>query len=183
MVIPHNAKKVFNGILFDVYQWKQKMFDNSIKTFEMLKRKSSATIIGIVDDKIIILNQEQPGRNRYYSFVGGCIEKGESPLDAAKRELLEETGYTSSDFKLIYESFGWSKLYFHEYIFVARNCKKISKPNFDSGEKGFIEIVSYDKFVEYLRKEDFIAPIKLKFKIYEDLLNKSQEFKEKIFSY
>ena len=41
MVIPHNAKKVFNGILFDVYQWKQKMFDNSIKTFEMLKRKSS----------------------------------------------------------------------------------------------------------------------------------------------
>ncbi len=38
MKIPPNAKRVFKGIIFDVYQWQQKMFDGSKETFEMLKR-------------------------------------------------------------------------------------------------------------------------------------------------
>ena len=32
--IPENAKKVFTGQVFDVYQWEQEMFDGSKATFE-----------------------------------------------------------------------------------------------------------------------------------------------------
>ncbi len=36
ILIPDHATCVFRGMLFDVYQWQQEMFDGSIETFEML---------------------------------------------------------------------------------------------------------------------------------------------------
>lgn len=52
MKIPINARRVFKGIIFDVYQWEQKMFDGNFKTFEMLKRPNTVEIIAIRDNKI-----------------------------------------------------------------------------------------------------------------------------------
>lgn len=37
MKLPPQAKKVFTGQIFDVYQWEQEMYDGSFETFEMLK--------------------------------------------------------------------------------------------------------------------------------------------------
>ena len=35
-----------------------------------------------------------------YNFVGGKVEDGEKPIDAAYRELFEETGISNKDIKL-----------------------------------------------------------------------------------
>jgi len=53
------SKLVFKGVVFDVYQWEQKMFDGSYEIFEKLKRKDTAMVIPIKKDgKIIITKQE-----------------------------------------------------------------------------------------------------------------------------
>ena len=103
--IPPDAKKVFKGIIFDVYQWEQQLFDGTTATFEKLKRDDNAIVIPVTSDKkIITLEQEQPARLPFLSFPGGKVEDGEDPAAGAKRELREETGYTPQKLSLWYAS-------------------------------------------------------------------------------
>src|SRR3990167_56699 len=92
--IPKKAKRVFKGVLFDVYHWEEKMFDGSHQTYEKIKRKDSVTVIAVTeDDKIILLDEEQPGRKPFLAVPGGQVDEGETFEQAGRRELLEETGY------------------------------------------------------------------------------------------
>ena len=65
----------------------------------------------------------------------GYIDKGEEPRDAALRELIEETGYTSDDLMPLgsfYQDQGCSAAC--NYYYLAMNCKKVAKQNLDEGE-------------------------------------------------
>ncbi len=183
MKIPKEAKKVFSGIMFDVYQWKQKMYDGSYQTFEMIARAPSTDVIAIVDDKIIVLMQEQPTKPLFPSLPGGRVEGGDKPLETAKREMLEETGYEAKEWKLLAEWFGVSKLYFHESVFVAKNCKKVVQQKLDAGEKIKITFMSFNDFLKLCRNERFTAPLGLKFMMYEALVDpkKREELEKRIF--
>ena len=64
--IPPDAKKVFSGVLFDVYQWEQKMFDGSVATFEKLKRPDTVVVFPVLPNgRIILTEQEQPNDSNY----------------------------------------------------------------------------------------------------------------------
>jgi len=183
MNIPKEAKKVFSGIIFEVYQWKQKMYDGSYKTFEIVYRGPSVEVLAVVKNKIIILEEQQPRKPSYLSLSGGRVEKNETPLAAAKRELLDETGYQAKEMSLLQESFGFSKMSYHLSVFLAKDCRKISKPHPDNGEKIKFTLVSFEDFLQLARNKRFSAQVDLKFMMYEALLDKKkkQEFKKKLF--
>ncbi len=181
MKIPKEAKLVFKGIVFDVYQWKQKMFDGSYETFECLKRQDNASIIPVVGEKILVCEQEQPGSGTFYSVFGGRLEKNEPVLKAAKRELLEESGFESNDWELISQYTGFYKLDWTIHLFVARNCKKVGEPKLDSGEKIKTKLVTFEKFLEIVDSPKFRGKelaneiFRMKFE------NKLDDFKKKLF--
>jgi ADP-ribose pyrophosphatase len=155
MKIPEGAKKVFEGVIFDVYQWEQRMFDGSTATFEALKRPNTVQIIPVKDSKILLAYESQPNRPSTYTFFGGRVEKGEKPINAAKRELLEETGLESEDWEL-FKAFEFeSKIEWTIHLYIARVCKKVSEPNLDSGEKIEIKAVDFDQFLKITADESF----------------------------
>lgn len=154
--MPASARRVFEGAIFDVYQWKQKMFDGSYAIFEKLKRPDTVSIIPVTEDKkIIICVQEQPGIKKFFSTLGGRLDKGERPLRAARRELLEETGFKAREWLLLDAVQPLFKIDWAIYTLVARGCKRVSRQSLDSGEKIKLKFVSFDKFIELFLKEDF----------------------------
>lgn len=157
MKLPKKAKKVFTGKIYDVYQWPQKMFDGRTDTFEMLKRVSTVIVLAEVNGKIIIQKQKQPHTKWFMCAVAGRMDKkGESPKQAALRELLEETGYTPKAIKLIKTLNPSHKMDHTVYIFVARNCKKVADLDLDGGEKIVNSLYTFERFLKLWQNEHFL---------------------------
>ena len=158
MKLPSQAKKVFQGEIFAVYQWEQEMFDGSYEIFEMLKRPSTIQIIATQGDKVMMSKQSQPNKHNYHSLFGGRAEPDEEPLVTAKRELLEESGLESDDWELYKQYQPISKIDWDIYLFIARNCNKVAEPQLDPGEK--IETIpcTFDEFTKMIEQDEFWGP-------------------------
>ena len=157
--IPDHAKKVFSGVLFDVYQWEQKLFDGTTATFEKIKRADTVIIFPVLKDgRIILTEQEQPGMKPFLGTAGGRVDPGEEIINAAKRELLEETGHEADNFILWEASQSSSKIESVVYTFIAKGCEKIADINLDAGEKINLKYVTFDEFIELVfNNEKFVG--------------------------
>jgi len=146
--IPAHAKRVFEGVLFDVYQWEQEMFDGSIRIFEKLARNDATIVIPILPDgRILITEDEQPGRPMVITFPGGGSENGEDPETAGRRELLEETGYVPETMTFVRSFEPSSKIAWIIHTYVARGCTKAADPLPDAGERIVVRTVSLDELI------------------------------------
>jgi ADP-ribose diphosphatase len=155
MKLPSQAKKVFQGKIFSVYQWEQKLYDGSTSTFEMLKRPGTIQILPTSNNKIYLSYEEQPIKPRTFTLLGGRMEQDEDSLVTAKRELLEEAGLESDDWELIktYEYEG--KIEWPMYLYAARQCKKVAEQHLDPGEKIEVKEVSFEEFIDIASAENF----------------------------
>ena len=131
--IPEHAECVFKGKIFDIYQWKQVMYDGSTQTFEKIQRPDTVVVFAVLDNgKIILTKQEQPGKESFIGACGGRIEKNKDILMAAKREFLEESGYEASEYILWKAIHPTSKIDRVVYFFIAKGCTKINQQVLDS---------------------------------------------------
>ncbi|MCX6779715.1 MAG: NUDIX hydrolase [Candidatus Magasanikbacteria bacterium] len=153
MKIPKQAKKVFTGEIFDIYQWPQKMFDGSTATFEMISRVDTVQIIATKGNKIIMGNEVQPGMKRGLSLLGGRCDADEPSLKAAKRELKEESGLASKNWKLIHRYHPLIKMDWEMFLYIARDCQIVSKPHLDAGEKIDLVEISFEEFVDFFTSD------------------------------
>jgi 8-oxo-dGTP pyrophosphatase MutT (NUDIX family) len=88
--------------------------------------------------------------------VGGMLEPEEMPLDAAKRELLEETGYEASE---------WVNLGSHildpnrgiatMHLFLALDAKQITQPDSDDLEDQELLFLSQHEVENALKAGEF----------------------------
>jgi ADP-ribose pyrophosphatase len=154
--IPPDAKRVFKGVLFDVYQWEQKLFDGTTKTFEKVKRPDTVVVFPVLSDgKIIVTEQEQPGAEPFIGATGGRVDEGEDVLHAAKRELLEESGYEADHFILWHAEQPSAKTDFAVYMFIAKGLKKVADLHLDAGEKIIIKSITFDELLNLASDKRF----------------------------
>ena len=114
--------------------------------------KKSVSLVVAMDSKnrvILVTEYKYPPNAVHIGIPGGTFDnENDDPLDVAKRELLEETGYVSD----CWESLGAVDEYTirdtHKvHLFAAKNVYKIAKQNLDTTEEINFEFVPLDKAV------------------------------------
>jgi len=154
--MPEDAKRVFKGVVFDVYQWDQELFDGSKTTFEKIKRADTVVVIPILDDgRLLLTEQEQPGKEPFVGLPGGRVEEGEDVLETARRELLEETSYEASEYILWEAQQPVSKIDWAVYIFIGKGLRKVNSVNPDKGERNLLKPVTFDEFLDIAYTKEF----------------------------
>ena len=135
-------------------------YGREIKDFYKVTIKDCAAIVAITQDSHIILKKEY--RHCYgqelIEIPAGVLENGEDPLETAKRELEEETGYRSDNWTYLGKTVESSaKLTNYMYIYLAENCEKVSSQKLDYGEDIEVIEVGLDEAVEMIMSNQIIC--------------------------
>jgi len=141
--------------MFDVYQWEQELFDGTTEIFERLKRPDTVLIIPTKDTQIFYAHEEQPDHRKFLSLFGGRVDEEEDHLLAAKRELAEESGLVSDDWKLLATFSPVFKIEWNIHLYVARGVEKMTDIKLDPGEKIETRSTNLETFLELLEKKQF----------------------------
>ncbi len=72
-------------------------------TREYIKHPGAVVILPLFDDGSVLMERQfrYPLDRVFIEFPAGKIDPGEQPLACAQRELLEETGYTATDWQFV----------------------------------------------------------------------------------
>ena len=128
---------------FEVYSESLLLPDGEvIPEYFRIEMPHYAAVFAVTDDKkIIILRSYRHAIGEVTLTVpGGMIEKGESPLQGIKRELLEETGFVAKEWEPLGGFVGNSTRGCGTYhLFFATGAKSVQKP--DSGDLEELELL------------------------------------------
>jgi ADP-ribose pyrophosphatase len=113
-----------------------------VEDYHQVQLNDFAVIVAQTSDgKILVERQYRHGIGKVTLVLpAGGLKAGEDPLPAAQRELQEETGYVSGDWRSLGQfavsaSYGCATM----HLFVAGDIRKISEP--DDGDLEEMEIL------------------------------------------
>lgn len=118
--------------------------------FYIKKTRPAVAVVALTPAKeVLLVRQFRPGPGEVLlELPGGYVDPGETAVEAAARELLEETGYAGR-VRLVTHVFDDAYANMHRACAIATDCRRISAPRLD--ETGEVKLLSLGAFRELLR--------------------------------
>ena len=122
-----------------------------IDDFYTVKIQDASLIVALTQENKILLKTEYryACQENVIECPAGMIDNDEFPEVAAKRELLEETGYSTDDWTYLGATWeSTSKLTNNMHLFLARNCIKINSQLLDKNEHLEVFEIDFEEAVK-----------------------------------
>ena len=145
---------VYEGHFLKVQRDTIELPDGKRTAREYILHPGAVVILPLLDDGKVLLERQfrYPLHDVFIEFPAGKIDPGEDPLDCAKRELVEETGYTATDWQFvstIHNAIAYSDE--HLDLYLARGLTQ-GEQKLDDGE--FLELftATIDELLQWVRE-------------------------------
>lgn len=98
-------KEIFRNEHMQVFSRKLKLPNDKIVDWTFTGKRDAVGVVAVFeDDTVLLVKQYRPAvRMTTLEIPAGLLEEGECPMEAALRELEEETGYRAQKIEKIYE--------------------------------------------------------------------------------
>lgn len=124
-------KTIFEGKIIDVHVDDVTLPNGGTSKREIVTHGGAVAVIALLDDDRLLFVEQyrKPIERASVEIPAGKLEKGEDPLETAKRELEEETGYRAKDWSFV-QSFATSPGFASEimHIYFARGLYEVEEP-------------------------------------------------------
>jgi ADP-ribose pyrophosphatase len=117
-----------------------------------------ANIVALTKNReVVLVKQYRHGVcESLLEFPGGVVEEGEDSLEGARRELLEETGYTASQWIQIGQIYPNPALQTNAlHCFLALDVENVSAQNLDAGEDIEVHLFPFEELVQMAKRGEF----------------------------
>lgn len=131
-----DGELAYDGHFLKVSRDRVRLPDGKQTQREFIRHPGAVVILPLLDDGRVLLERQfrYPNDRVFIEFPAGKIDPGEASLACAKRELLEETGYTATDWHFmctIHNAIAYSDE--HLDLFLARGLTA-GQAQLDDGE-------------------------------------------------
>lgn len=111
--------------------------------------------------EVLLIRQYRHGLQKIFTELpGGGVEDGEEPLAAAKRELLEETGYTSDNIVEVGRVSPNPANYTNMvYFYLALDVEQVADQSLDETEEIDVFRVPFEEAILRIRDGEIIASL------------------------
>jgi ADP-ribose pyrophosphatase len=97
---PISSEEIFNGKIVHLFRDTVRLPNGKPATREVIRHVGAAAVVPLTDEGNVILVRQYryPFAQVMLEIPAGKLDIGENPIDCARRELLEETGYEAAEF-------------------------------------------------------------------------------------
>lgn len=148
-----STKPIFEGKVITLQVDTVRLPDGNTATREVVRHPGAVAVLALHDGKMLVVDQfRQPMGRCEIEIPAGKLEPGEDPMEAAVRELEEETGYRCGEIKLLqsfYTSPGFADEIIHLYV---TNDLAIGEMSPDADE--FLELseITLNEAYQYIKE-------------------------------